>query len=1108
MSTLALILGFLAFANASIIQDKRLSLNQKNVNFKTFFQLIESQTDYFILFNEDIIKENQNISFDLYYKNSDLTSILDDVLKKHGLTYTVSDLQIIIDKDSSKGADSNGRNSLMRRAEIVGKIVDQLGEGIPGVTVMVKGTQRGVVTDIDGNFRLQTNEGEVLVIRSVGYVTQEIAIRNQSNIEITLQESVGDLSEFVVTGYSVQEKRVITGAISSVQKEQIENMPVASFDRAIQGQLSGVNIMGASGVPGGPVRINVRGQGSITAGNDPLIIVDGVQLNSDLVSGLTASNPLAFLNPNDIESIEVLKDAAAASIYGAQAANGVILVTTKKGKSGKTQYTLNYYHGITAPMPELPMLNSQEYLDVRFEARNNRYPTRTELRNRQDILSASGLPLDLTDEQIANLPTYNWQNEVFQTGRLNNIELSASGGNNKTTFFLSGSYNKTDGNVIGVDFQRATAKLSMTHKENERLSFGFNVNFANIIQNGPSGSDGSTGNLAAPQYTGPAILPFIPIYNEDGTRNAPIEGFPGSSNRNPIHETLVNELTSNTKSAIANFNIDYSFTDKLTFRSFYGLDYRVIDDRRYVDPQTRSGVASQGSLSVGFRQNTNFITNQTLRYSNTYNDLHNLSLLAGAEYRSDVAERTSVSATGFSTSQFRTIQSAAVITGASGSWTGFKRVGMFGQANYDFDKKYMVSAILRYDGSSRFGENNKFGFFPALSAGWDIKQESFMLDNHWLDQLKIRVGYGQTGNDAIGNFSSRGLYSGSSSSNYNNEPGIFPISIANTDLRWERNVTTNIGLDYSLWSGRVSGSVELFRRDSRDLLLDRPLPQYSGFSLVTSNVGAVRNEGLEIAVNTVNINSGNFYWKTNFNITFIRNEVLRLFDDEQVLPGNQSVRVGYPLRTNVDYAYAGVNSATGRPMWYDGNNNITYNPVAPNDLFVFGNELSSHFGGLTNEFKYKGITFTTLFIYDFGRQFENGANSRLWRNGDDDRNTLAFLYHQRWTEPGQITAVPRPIHGGSEPNGRSHSSSSSRFLEDASFIRLKQLSVSYDFPKSITNKMKVNGLRLYGQGVNLLTWTKWTGYDPELIINEGNFSSARGVIPQTRAYTLGFQLLF
>lgn len=1118
MRMLILLLAVITFSNFDAKADNNPAASAKitvqfiNGSILDLFEKIQKESDYFIVYNEAFFEKIKNQKVSVSAKDKGVLEILKEVSESNNFTFEVSGRQIVLIPNSNEKAvtvPASLKTDVSEQGRMIqGVIRDETGDPLPGVSILIKGTTRGTTTDLDGRFSLEVPPNATLVLNYIGFKPREVVVGNQSTFDLSMEAQISNLTEFVVTGYGVQEKRAITGAMSSLKGEIIQNFPVVSMDRALQGQISGVNIMGANGVPGGPVRIQIRGVGSITGGGQPLIIVDGVQLNMAEGATNTASNPLAFLNPNDIESIDVLKDGAAASIYGAQAANGVILVTTKSGKSGKTQFNLNVFSGITEPMPVVQMMNSQEFMDVRLTAFNNQFPNRTPAQNREILLPQLGFPATFTDEDIAALPTYDWQREAFRTGVTHNLELSASGGNDKTTFFISGSHNYTEGNVVSLDFQRSTARLSLNHKENQRLSFRFDVNLASLRQNGVTGSAGSTGAFSAPQYSAPMMLPWIPVRLEDGSFNAPIEGFPGNMDRNAISEQSLNDLYSRTNSIISNFQVNYKIADNLNFRSFYGLDYRVIDQTNYTDPRTRSGFATQGSLNLENRQNVNFLSTQTLNYTKNFTGGHNLSALFGAEYRSDVRETNSVNGQGFPTFQFRTLQAAALITSATADWTGFRRMGAFSQVNYDFNKRFMVSGVLRYDGSSRFGVDNKFGWFPAISGGWNMHEEAWLTDKSWIDQIKLRVGYGETGNDAIGNFDSRGLYQGLAAANYNDRPGIRPSAIANTFLAWERNVTTNIGVDYAFFGGRISGAVEVFRRLSKDLLLDTPLPWTSGFSNVTQNVGKLKNEGLEIEIQTRNIVKRDFTWTTNFNITFLKNEVMDL-GGLDVLPGNQSVRVGYPVNTNFFAHYAGVNSATGRPMFFDAGGNITYNPVFPGDWAIFGNQLSSYFGGLTNTFTYKGFSLSALFIYDFGRELSNAGQMGFWyRNGQDNRNSLQSIYADRWTEPGQVTNVPRPIGGGAEVAGRNKNAASSRFLEDASFIRLRQLAMTYDLPGPMLSRMKLRSAQVYFQGANLLTFTAWKGYDPELIIGEGNFASTQGALPQTRAYTVGVQIGF
>ncbi|MCH7415235.1 TonB-dependent receptor [Belliella sp. R4-6] len=1103
-----LFLGMMNVSANTFSQSNLVTLELNQASLKDFFDQVQDQTDYLFFYQDKLIKANQGNKITLNIKDKPLDQVLVSILESRNLTYEISGRQIAVipSKKAPVLTNPSTKKIDLQDRVVSGLVRDENGEPLPGVSILIRGTSKGTTTDLDGKFSIEVPENATLIFQYLGFKKEEIQVGNRSEITVSLKADVSDLSEFVVTGYGVQEKRAVTGSMSSVSGADIENLPVGSFDKALQGRAAGVLVQSSSGVPGGQVNINIRGQGSITAGNQPLYIVDGVQLNSESVNtNRTENNPLAFLNPNDIESMEILKDAAAASIYGAQAANGVVLITTKKGKAGKTRFNLNYYKGITEPMPKVQMMNSQQFINARIEAMSNRFPARTPETIRTGVLNDLRLPTDLTDEQIAGLPTYDWQDIAFRTGVVDNLDLTASGGNDKTTFIMSGSYNNHVGNVVAIDFQRATARLGVTHKANERLTFEMNTNLSSIVQNGNDGV-GTTGLFAAPQFASPMIVPTEPFRLEDGSWNAPLGGLPGTMRYNPVQTAEYNTAKSRQRSVIGNFSLRYKILDNLEFKSFYGLDYRIISSEFYIDPRTEGGFGRQGFLQIETMQNTNFITNQTLNYNTQINDKNRLNILLGAEYRSDMREREGATAEGFPTHQFRRMSSASTPLTTFGTWTGFKRFGVFGQANFEHDKKLFASAILRYDGSSRFGADNKFGFFPAFSVGWDFSQESFLYDSKSVDQLKLRFGYGQTGNDQVGNFASRGLYGGAG--NYAGNPGIQPGGIANVDLGWERNITYNLGLDYSFFERRLYGAIEVFHRTSKDLLLNQPLPWISGYGNISNNIGEVVNKGVEIEISSDIIRKKDFLWKSSFNITFLDNEVTRLFDDLEVLPGNQSVRVGYPLRTNFEASYAGVNSATGRPMWYDANGDITYNPLNPGDYQIFGSELSKYFGGWANTFTYKSLSLDVFFTYDMGREYYNNANVGWYRNGFGIRNALESVYLERWTEPGQITPHPRPFEGGAETNGASYIRSSSRFLEDASFIRLKQVTLGYDINPKLLNRLKLTNARIYAQAVNLLTWTAWTGYDPEFYLGADGFTSNQGIVPQTRNYTVGIQLGF
>ena len=993
------------------------------------------------------------------------------------------------------------------------------GSPIPGANVIVKGTTNGTTTDATGNFQLSVSPNATLVFSFIGFASVEMNVSDLTVVNAQLSVDATQLSEVVVVGYSSVTKKELTGAVSSVKGSTIANLPIQSFDRALQGRAAGVQVLSANGVPGGAVSVRIRGTGSITAGNEPLYIVDGVQLNNRNDGGtMVSANPLAFLNPNDIESMEILKDAANASIYGAQAANGVVLITTKKGKaSQKTSINLGYYKGVVEPVPVLDMMNTQEWIQARQEALLNVYPTLTPLEARQATLagrpsgggvpaiSGIGFPATLTDDEIAAIPNYDWQNEAFKNGVIDNFDMSMSAGNENTTLYSSFSYNKQEGSLIKIDFERINGKINVTHKITDKLSLDMGFTLSAITQNGPYGDARGTTAFGAPQYASPTILPFNPIYIGETKEfyGLPASGvfLVGDLSHNVIATANYIKAEGKTNQLVGSAAFTYKIMDGLNVKAFGGLDYRNLSSTFYGDPRLNDYYAINGTSTVANNLNVNVSTNLTINYAKTFASVHNVGAFVGGEYRQENNEGTTFTGNSFPSPDFITANAAAIATTVGGFGTGFKRAGLFGNFKYDYDKKYLVSVTMRYDGSSRFGINDQWGFFPAVSGAWNINEEGFLKSSAVVSDLRLRVSWGQTGNDQIGNFDSRGLYG--IGGTYNGLTGITP-GLGNPDLRWEKNETTNIGIDYGFLGSRVSGSVDVFRRLSKDLLLTQSVAQTSGYNSITSNVGEVKNEGLEFELRSTNLDMGGFKWETNFNITFLRNEVVSLFDGLDVLPGNLNIRVGYPLGTNTNNPFAGVNPANGRPMHYDINGNVTYLRQAA-DIVPMGNQdFSNMFGGFTNTFGYKGLELAIFFQYDYGRTVANLQNFRLADMAGVLRNSIQYFYDNRWTTPGQVTDVPAPANTRTQSSATISSyQTTARFYEDASFIRLKQLTLSYSLPTSFLSKAKIVNARIYAQAMNLVTWTKWTGFDPEFR-DTGNGSE--GIIPQTKSYTVGIQI--
>lgn len=965
------------------------------------------------------------------------------------------------------------------------------GTPIPGVSVKVKGTSLVTQTSVSGSFSISVpTDAEFLVFTYLGYEVQQVKLGNTNVFNVKLTPSLQDLNEVVISGFGIkQSKKDLTGASVQVSGKDIASIPVQSFDNALNGRAAGVQVTSSSGMPGANVQVNIRGISSITAGTQPLYIVDGVEVTSgDNSRQFPSSNALAGINPNDIESINILKDAAAASIYGSQAANGVVVITTKRGKSGKTQINFNASGGFSTIIKKAPVLNTAEFITLSREAVINRYgsiaaaPTAV-----QNLLTSFGDP--------ATAPTYDWQDAVFRTGASQNYDVSANGGDEKTRFFISGAYNKQIGQEIGQDFQRGTARVNLDHKFDKRFSIESSLNLSSFTQNGTTGGTA----FSSPNRTAILTPPINPIYNPDGTYNTQIYG--GYPN-NVVQTTAYDVQRANSKAAVGNFVFNYQIIPDLKFRSSFSGNYTYIAENRYQDPRTPDGAGVNGRASVANTTFSDFNTDHTLNYSHIFNQKHKLGVIAGFSYKEEVNEGNNASGTGFPSYQFKTLQSAAVKTDANSFYTTYKRVGYFSRLDYAFNEKYLASATVRYDGSSRFGANKRYGTFPAGSLGWRLSKEDFLSHVSWIDELKVRGSYGILGNSSIGNFDARSLYQGSGS--YNGQPGISP-TLGNDNLSWEQAATTDVGVDFSFFKGRLSGGVGAFLKKTSELLLLRNLPITSGYTGINTNIGKLKNEGIELELNSVNIKTQNFEWSTSLNATFLRSKLLELNDGLQSL-SNQYF-VGQPLLAFNTFVYAGVNPADGNPMYYDANGNITYNPVAA-DRKIVGSQLPKGYGGITNTFTYKGITLSAFIQYQFGNkinnvdaQFNRRMGSTLDRN--QDRSEL-----RRWQNPGDITDTPKPYYNTGIPSGAQAGGitylapygASSRFIEDGSYVRLKNVSLSYRIPQEWIGKSGIRSIQIFAQGYNLVTLTKFTGIDPEV---QG---SSSGIVPQYKNYTFGVQL--
>lgn len=987
--------------------------------------------------------------------------------------------------------------SLLAQKTITGTVTDDKGLPITNASVLVKGTRVGTVTKADGTFSIAVPAGgTTLVISSVDMVEQEILIGLQSSFSISLKADDKSLQEVVVTGYQTVRKKDVASAISKISAADIENLPIPNFAQAMQGRAAGVAVSAANGVPGGSLSVVIRGVGSINAGTVPLYVVDGIQLNTGTGSINTQNNPLNFLNPDDIESIEILKDAAAASIYGARAANGVILVTTKKGKTGKPKITLSSYWGQTSPLKIDPVLNTQQWYTIRREALINSGSTPAAASN--SAFAVLGLPNGSSQGKVDSLPSYDWQDAAFGNGSIFNAEASISGGSPNISYRTSASYSKQTAIISPVDFQRGAVLSNLNFKLNDKINIENTISVSTFSQLAPY-SIGNTG-FGNPAYAAGQIVPVNPIYNSDGS----YYGMPGSGqavagalSHNIIAVSDLIRYFTRTNQFIGSAAINYKVTPGLTLRSFVGLDYRLTQDHRYQDPRVSDGFAVGGRLSEQVDWNTNFISTTTANYNKRIKDVHNINALVGVEYRKDLNQWFQADAQGFPTFLLQYLSAASTAVGVSGQWSASSTFSQFGKLGYSYNSKYVVNYTVRRDGSSRFGANNKFGVFQSIQLAWNVDQEEFIKNSSTISAMKLRYSFGQAGNDQIGNVLYAQLYGATRL--YGGGSGLFPSQLGNPDLTWETREESNVGLDLGLFKNRVSLTVDAYRKVNKDLLLERSLYGTTGFTVIQQNLGSMENKGVEILLSVIPFNRG-FKWTSSFNIAFQKNKLLELYDGLDALPGDATIRVGYPIGSFFTSEWAGVNPATGRGMWYDINGNITYNPAAA-DRKVLGDIYPSHFGGWNNSFSFKGFSLEAFLQYEYGRIRQDAQFQQMMRNGGTTGNFLLYGFNTRWQKPGDVVPTPRPVNNMTDYNSASWATGT-RYLFKTDYIRLKQVTFGYEVPASALKRFSVEGVKFYVQGVNLWTYTKWPGYDPE-------FTGANtGIIPVSKNVIVGLQVRF
>lgn len=963
------------------------------------------------------------------------------------------------------------------------------GAGLPGINIVLKGTTTGTTSDASGAFRLSVpNQGGTLLFSSIGFQSQEVAIGNQTSLTVKLQTDTKQLSEVVITGYGTQAQKTLTGSIASVSAKSIENIPAPSSDQLLQGRAAGVQVSANSGTPGGGIQVRVRGTTSINGSSDPLYVVDGIPIQSNNLSGIglggSTTNPIADINPSDIASIEILKDASATAIYGARAANGVVLITTKRGANKKAKISFGTYLGAQSLWRKPATVDG---------------PTFETLINEAAVNNGQKAPY----ANPAGTINTNWSEPIFHTGALRNYDLSIAGGSEKVQYLVSVNNFLQEAVVRGSDFKRTSGRVNLDFTPVDKVRVGTSILYSRNDRNLIRSDDNISGALSGAFF----LPPNLPYYQPDGsyTKFGTFE--------NPRAAIDHNNIKMRTNRFLANVYGQIDILPGLNLRSTYSLDYSNAQDDLYDNTFLNNGASRNGfGQSVSTRDN-NWIQENVLTYQRTFGD-HSINALVGTSVQESVFERTTATGEQFPSNDFTRIISAAVQRGTS-EGTSWGIASLFGRVVYDYKSRYLATVNVRRDGSSRFGRDNRWGTFPSVAVGWLLSEEEFMKDFSFLNILKIRGSYGLTGNQSgITNFQSIGLWGGnlddlgavSGSSAYVDLPGTAPIQLANQNLKWETTTQTNVGLDLGILKNRVKITADYYVKNTTDLLLAVPVPRTSGFNTLVQNYGSVQNKGFELGINADILKGGDKQpeWNVNFNIATNKNKITKLAAPFTVY--NRDIyryEEGYPMYSFYLHEQTGVDPEKGNPTFTDVNGDGKFDPNV--DRKIVGNAIPKFFGGITNTLNFKGFDLMFFFQYSYGNKQLHW--NRFFTEHGGTRNTN-FLTSQldRWQKPGDQTMVPQMNAANYAGNLRP-----SRFMEDGSYLRLKNISFGYTLPKAVLDKIRLSNVRVYVSGQNVLTFTKYTGLDPEMT-GTASTNLTQGIefftMPQPKVYMAGINIGF
>ena len=1089
--------GFMQAANAVFAQTT-VTATFKNATLSEVLWEVQRQTDFTFVYSTEEVK---NVKVEkLIVNHEKIANVLDKCLKGSGLTYTVHDGVIAI-KPVSKVEEMAAPQ---QKTKLNGTVVDETGEAIIGANVIVKGTTNGCTTDLDGHFTLDVDHLPVtLMVSYIGYTRQEIKVTSAKTIKVEMTPDNNLMDEVVITGYGTFKKSAYAGSAASVKGETLKDVPAISFKDLLQGNAPGVQFTSSSGQPGASSSLRIRGMGSFNASNSPLYVIDGVPMRSGTINTMSSDAGLdimSTINSSDIESVTVIKDAAAASLYGSRAANGVVLITTKKGKAGKPSISLKADWGSSDfAMDYRPIMGGEERRQYIYDGLVAGQIKKG--KSEADAMAYADGEID----DYAPVPWCgytDWDDVLFKKGNHQSYEASLSGGTDRFKYYSSLSYLKQDGIAINSGLERISGRLNVDFQATSKLKLGANVLFATVNQD--VYSEGTS--YSSPFYTSRnAVVPSDPIYNEDGSWNRDLIRI---GDRNPLLSATYDYQREYVTRTFNTIYGEYEFIKDLKFKSTFSYDYVITKGKDWSDPRTSNGDDINGGMSKKYYEYNKMVWANQVSYKTSIARDHHIDALVGYEIDDQYRDYLSGYATNFATHDKNQISNGMKTESVGGNDTRTRMVSYLTRLNYDYKNKYYLGGSFRTDGSSRFQRDNRWGSFWSISGAWRIIEEKFMSPTKdWLTDLKIRASYGVNGTLPSDYFGYMGL--SSLTNGYLEQPGIIQSQLRNDDLQWETNYNLNLGLDFALWN-RINVTLEYYTRTTKNLLMDRPISMTTGFSSYLMNIGEVKNKGVELEISSTNIQTKDFSWNTTFNISHNKNKIVTLDGMQtEIKSGSQIRKVGKSYRTFYMIEFAGINPETGAPQFYtndvDENGNyikdITEEINKAHAIVLDKHAEPNAIGGLSNTLRYKWFDLNFMFSYQFGGYSYDNWAQKTEHGGNDLEANIPSYYKDSWKKPGDITKYELFYE---KPSVAMNKVTTTRRLHSTDFIRLKTLTFGFTVPKDWTRKIGIENVRLYASANNLWTWAAYDYYDPEAVSG----GTAIWGTPPLKAVTFGINVNF